>query len=797
MKSSSGIGLALGALAALTAAASLRSSVRQAGSACVQCGQVMGGVGSRNTPDSTTLSPLMDFDPFLDKRRKELRFMSSSFYVQRLEARSWFRMKLSEAEIYVRDRKDIVQKAQARALRAMGATEDIRFDTGLLSPSHVSGVLDWQSTEFVRLLDEQRRDLHEIGVDRLAVGPDGRLFNCGISTAQEYIDTKKDTIKRFMKTSSWKSKYPNSAVLASLYGERSWTAYFLKSSGFDSRDSRKPIAVPTFGAGQKSVLDGLTFRLCLPGTVPEVDGKGFCFSREDKDGRPGIIFFDGEDRISIFNVTDNGTMNTFARGRTLVPVFSATSKMSAPSFSLPAGNPRVAGTCIMAAVEPQRGYTDAQTICNVCYATSANYGYPESMGSNHIRKMWVEQSLKKGNFVEEMTAAISAYARYSKQGGYSESKDVDSDEESSGTRRSLELGVWENSSKKIRLPSPDANPQYADNTRIRFASDLKLPFKDTRSYFVSKNLNEGQVCGFLRIHDAGDFTTRNMVAYIRSWGEVARRLPGVQFWAPTRVWAEMRSPDALTPAQRDWLDRQCASGAKMGLGSRSTPSDRPDPSVRDIIHDSLPLGVPPVSTDRLEDSVSPVEPPTTASPGDAAMLHVKPNLVYVPGTRVSAFVDAVRGASNFVIRPSSIYVKTPHNLASVPTIPGMANGSGVNVKWGSFLSWPKEIEERVKEEMSKLGHLTESQITNASKKAVDNALKNVPGVSKIDYVPVFDGQGEKAYQCPVYSLLPPQDASRTDDSGGTVKMKEAKSCMAAGCRACWLSPRKPITYGYH
>jgi hypothetical protein len=51
----------------------------------------------------------------------------------------------------------------------------------------------------------------------------------------------------------------------------------------------------------------------------------------------------------------------------------------------------------------------------------------------------------------------------------------------------------------------------------------------------------------------------------------------------------------------------------------------------------------------------------------------------------------------------------------------------------------------------------------------------------------------------VYSLLPVLDEQGRALKGadGQPKLSEAKSCAAAGCRACWLAKSTPITYGYH
>jgi hypothetical protein len=48
---------------------------------------------------------------------------------------------------------------------------------------------------------------------------------------------------------------------------------------------------------------------------------------------------------------------------------------------------------------------------------------------------------------------------------------------------------------------------------------------------------------YFRLHDSGDFFSRK---YLEAWNEVARRLPDVKFWAPTRIWA--------LPNGTDWVN---------------------------------------------------------------------------------------------------------------------------------------------------------------------------------------------------------------------------------------------------
>jgi hypothetical protein len=52
-------------------------------------------------------------------------------------------------------------------------------------------------------------------------------------------------------------------------------------------------------------------------------------------------------------------------------------------------------------------------------------------------------------------------------------------------------------------------------------------------------------------------------------------------------------------------------------------------------------------------------------------------------------------------------------------------------------------------------------------------------------------RGREAYQCPVYTK------EKQINPDGTVSYREAKSCQAANCRACWLATDLPIFYGAH
>lgn len=162
-----------------------------------------------------------------------------------------------------------------------------------------------------------------------------------------------------------------------------------------------------------------------------------------------------------------------------------TSKMSCPSFSLPAGHPDFLGTCAAQSrkdVEkagfyrtPELGHPwdlrempDGESfVCDLCYAAKGNYGYPSTNITQMKKVLWVKKTLKAPgdlNFVNQMSRAI----------GF--------------------------------LFEPDV-----------------------AELLESKGISNQ----FFRIHDAGDFFSKE---YYDAWVEICRRLPTVQFWAPTRLW---------------------------------------------------------------------------------------------------------------------------------------------------------------------------------------------------------------------------------------------------------------------
>lgn len=187
-----------------------------------------------------------------------------------------------------------------------------------------------------------------------------------------------------------------------------------------------------------------------------------------------------------------------------VSLFTETSKMMAPSFSLPVGPPNLGGSCpgsfgAMTTTQPKEyrrqrkyaltvianhntvpkleidtnpdAYPPEDGVCQNCYVSKGNHA--SYWGNNLrivIRYAWTRAVVARGTFAEEIIDALD---------------------------------------------------------RVRFVQEPPAIAALGQRYF--------------RIHDAGDFYDQH---YMAAWWEVARafdgsdpRRPRTIFWAPTRVWA--------------------------------------------------------------------------------------------------------------------------------------------------------------------------------------------------------------------------------------------------------------------
>lgn len=193
----------------------------------------------------------------------------------------------------------------------------------------------------------------------------------------------------------------------------------------------------------------------------------------------GKTGYSGGPKIKIlgdFHYATAGGVNRPFRNSSL---FTWTSKMSCPSFSIPAGPMENGGTCPAArasSVEKEGSYQEFSPplrempagqvyICSTCYAGKGRYLMYKSMSLGQVAKLrWTQKTLRSGTFSRRMSEAIAS------------------------------------------LQDPDVE-------RILAAKLV------SNKYF--------------RIHDSGDFFNPD---YYKAWIEVCHALPNVSFWAPTRQW---------------------------------------------------------------------------------------------------------------------------------------------------------------------------------------------------------------------------------------------------------------------
>lgn len=213
-----------------------------------------------------------------------------------------------------------------------------------------------------------------------------------------------------------------------------------------------------------------------------------------------------------WNPPGDGRMQNFK-------LLSWTSKMGAPSFSLPAGPPMFGGACPGAtagqsivpldlqkkAARHVRAVTGEpvvlpECVCQRCYAEGGNYRYGSKQLNQVVTYAYTQLALADDSFVEVLDWAVK-HAEYHLPGGM-----ID----------------------KRELP-PERHPG---------------------KYF--------------RVHDSGDFFSKR---YLEAWRAVADRNPDVTFWAPTRIWA--------LPGGRDWVNEVNVPQQNLVIRPSAYMVDRP------------------------------------------------------------------------------------------------------------------------------------------------------------------------------------------------------------------------------
>lgn len=268
-------------------------------------------------------------------------------------------------------------------------------------------------------------------------------------------------------------------------------------------------------SGRPSVFDKVMLELRLCADDPSI-------------GAPRIVF---DRKIYTVNSTKEDLKASFGS----TSLFTETTKMACPSFSLPAGPTPEAGTCPAANQSKKGGLRESGRtyVCDGCYSLESNYVYANVALAQTARLMWVRRILKEdpsGRMLgETFVRAIDDFAR---------NATVSSSPDGVGARLVLELGVQEGG----RLVVPVKLPSISTRRRMPVSTPLPTEsgFRDTDDWRQKKGVPDGTVCGFFRIHDSGDFGVLTnpaaWKAYGRAWREVAEALPHVQFWVPTRMW---------------------------------------------------------------------------------------------------------------------------------------------------------------------------------------------------------------------------------------------------------------------
>jgi hypothetical protein len=251
----------------------------------------------------------------------------------------------------------------------------------------------------------------------------------------------------------------------------------------------------------------------------------------------------GEPRLAIFDLRTGQRVVLFGLDKARSPfwptglesanLFSATSKMSAPSMSLPAGRTGEGGTCSAEGFTGDNADPIRTNICSACYALKGHYGYLSNVVPGIVRKAFIRQELeadKSGHRLgEALATAITAFATTGTGDAWSK-------------RRTLELGIW--SGAKLTAPrrvrgqlDRDAIPPTALDAETAAALGAPAAGTTTDTLRRTSKVPRGAVAGFFRIHDSGDFSVPSgQAGYVAAWAHAATLLPHVQFWAPTRIW---------------------------------------------------------------------------------------------------------------------------------------------------------------------------------------------------------------------------------------------------------------------
>jgi len=214
--------------------------------------------------------------------------------------------------------------------------------------------------------------------------------------------------------------------------------------------------------------------------------------------------------------------NSHIEGLGNFKVLAWTSKMDAPSFSLPAGAQEVGGAC------PGAVAGQATSVNNSSFAEQARLVQLKTKYTVAPKSpVWFADAICDGCY-----AGVGNYAYASKQ------------------LAALLLFAW------TKQAITNARPRAYDGAPSNEFVELMVEAID-RAAYVSDRLSKQHKVRFFRIHDSGDFFNPR---YLQAWKDIANRFlrnnpegrEPVIFWAPTRIWATPWGDEAVkrinTPA---------------------------------------------------------------------------------------------------------------------------------------------------------------------------------------------------------------------------------------------------------
>lgn len=816
---STGLFLALGAAAGVAAASLLApSGSRNHAGSCASCGRSMVGHGGRGS---------------LAKKEEDVR--GTYLLRQRYEARAGFVLPVETIDALNAGYADFRRETFAEVRQALAATV---FERARASRKSLKTRVSQKSTRSSRKSQKSRRTgsraravalpftvdygsafLHMEAEQRAIldangfgprVGPIKNSRQLESRPIMDYVsekvsDWRAAQVRReraaakaaaMGKTSASTFRGPRTmeeAALhyaANLYVSRAWTIYVCRETGhLAARDRLAAYRSP--GTRDSTLFEGVRFEIVLPalpllprpaGVLAPLSLSGARRTRADRDleaqaaetadlleeagddedakllkgmaGMPYLRMLDGSGRaVGFYFVADIGSMY-FTRGQQVIPLLTTTSKMASPSFGLPAGLAEFGGTCPGAGVKDDVGL-EKNRICSICYATSANYGYANNLTQQLARQLWVSQVLAdegSASLGYDLACMVEAYARSCRH----------------TDRSGQEIGTWAGDQDGLRVPS-GRGVRRAKCTWLQVKSlDGEPVPSNTYRLFAGQGIPGGDVAGFFRVHDSGDFGVMvngklGTAQYVEAWRIAAELLPSVYFWAPSRIWPMRRSTSNVSPQSRAWLSagRGVAEAATSGRARRTTTT-RPfrfDGEAGDCSAGSANRGPSRAGSRSVESADGLVDPgvsPVACSPDEELLLNrevdERERIHLVPAPQMVNLLASLGALPNFSVRPSGVYMKREaDDPVTVPTIRALHAGQPV-VLVGSGVA------------------------------------AQTPGPGH-HYPLMVDTRGVVAWQCPVYTVQPPLP--------GETEGREAKSCRAANCRACWIAKDLPIFYGAH